>query len=201
MVAVNSTVVHRKNALNANFVEEIKLTSSVSLQHCAQYRLQYSVCVTSVPYKQEINACQIIIHWLEEGTETVCNTVHKYIYTYMYQLCSGWCNILCYMKRQWWSQCIDAVCTYGQWAMYCMVKRMYVNHMVQSSWFVLWLVQGISGNKFIYNAFFLIFNDYTNFMLVSKISVIWRKHSCIYKCVYGNSILIFHTNLYLNFWT
>jgi len=44
MVTVNPTVVYRKNALNANFVKKIKLTSSASLQHCAQYRLQNSLC-------------------------------------------------------------------------------------------------------------------------------------------------------------
>jgi hypothetical protein len=51
--AVNCTVCHLKGALmlfgqnefNANSVN--KTTSSVSLQNCAQYRLQHSVCVTS----------------------------------------------------------------------------------------------------------------------------------------------------------
>jgi hypothetical protein len=47
MVTVNCT----KNTFNANSVKKIKHASSVSLQHCAQYRLQHSVCVTSVPHK------------------------------------------------------------------------------------------------------------------------------------------------------
>jgi len=35
--------------INANSVN--KTTSSVSLQHCAQYRVTYSVCTISVPHK------------------------------------------------------------------------------------------------------------------------------------------------------
>jgi hypothetical protein len=48
MATVNFTVGHTKNAFNANSVNR---NSSVSLQHYAEYRLQYSVCVTSVPHK------------------------------------------------------------------------------------------------------------------------------------------------------
>jgi hypothetical protein len=51
MAPVNCTVGHTKNAFNANCIKKIKLNSSVSLQHCAQYRLQYSVCVTSVLHR------------------------------------------------------------------------------------------------------------------------------------------------------
>jgi hypothetical protein len=55
-VTVNCTVCHLQEALfflgkiafNANSVNK---TSSASLQHCAEYRLQYSICVTSVPHK------------------------------------------------------------------------------------------------------------------------------------------------------
>jgi len=57
MVTVNCTVCHLQEAMffigkiafNANSVNK---TSSVSLQHCAQYILQYSVCVPSVPHKR-----------------------------------------------------------------------------------------------------------------------------------------------------
>ena len=56
MVTVNCTVCHLQEALlflgqiafNANSVNK---TSSVSLQHCADHRIQHSVCVTSVPHK------------------------------------------------------------------------------------------------------------------------------------------------------
>jgi hypothetical protein len=52
MVTVNCAVCHLQEAFfffgevafNDNSVNK---TSSVSLQHCAQYRMQYSVCVTS----------------------------------------------------------------------------------------------------------------------------------------------------------
>ena len=55
MVTVNCTVCYLQEALFfigeiafiANFVNKF---SSVSLHHCAEYRLQYSVCVTSVPH-------------------------------------------------------------------------------------------------------------------------------------------------------
>ena len=53
MVTVNCTVCHLEEALfflghiafNANSVYK---TSSVSLQHCADHRIQHSVCATSV---------------------------------------------------------------------------------------------------------------------------------------------------------
>jgi hypothetical protein len=56
MVTVNCTVCHLQESLffvgqiafNANSVNR---TSSVSLQHCTEYRMKYSVCVTSVPHK------------------------------------------------------------------------------------------------------------------------------------------------------
>ena len=56
MFTVNCTVCNLQEALfflgqtsfNANSVNR---TTSVSLQHCAQYRLQYSVCATSVVHK------------------------------------------------------------------------------------------------------------------------------------------------------
>jgi hypothetical protein len=71
MVTVYCTVGRMKNAFNDNAIKKIELTSSVSLQHCVRYRLQYSVCVTSVPHQQSINPYQIITHRLEEGTESV----------------------------------------------------------------------------------------------------------------------------------
>jgi hypothetical protein len=57
MVTVTCTVCHLEEALfflgkaafNANPVNKI---SSVSLPHCAKYRVKYGVCVTSVPHKQ-----------------------------------------------------------------------------------------------------------------------------------------------------
>jgi len=52
-----------QNSFNANSVN--KTTSSVSLQHCAQYRQQYSVCVTPVPHKQSISPYHIIMHFSE----------------------------------------------------------------------------------------------------------------------------------------
>ena len=53
MVTVNCAVCHLQEtffflgqiAFNANFVNK---TSSVSLQHCADHRIQHSVCATSV---------------------------------------------------------------------------------------------------------------------------------------------------------
>ena len=58
MVTVNCTLCHLQEALffleqiafNANSVNKI---SSISLQHC---RIQYSVCVTSVPQNSIISA-------------------------------------------------------------------------------------------------------------------------------------------------
>jgi len=78
MVTVNRTVCHLQEALiflgqiefNANFVNK---TSSVSLQHC---RIQYSVCVTSVPHKHYVMSYQIIMHLFEESVETICSKVH-----------------------------------------------------------------------------------------------------------------------------
>ena len=56
-VTVNCTVCHLQEALFfigeiAFIANSVNITSSVSLQHCAEYRLLYSVCVTSVPEKQ-----------------------------------------------------------------------------------------------------------------------------------------------------
>jgi len=60
MVTVNCTVCHLQEALfflgqitfNSNSVNK---TSSVSLQHCAEYSTKYSVCVTSVPQNSVIS--------------------------------------------------------------------------------------------------------------------------------------------------
>ena len=56
MVTDNCTVCHLQEALFfigeiAFIANSVNITSSVSMQNCAQYRLQYSVCVTSVLHK------------------------------------------------------------------------------------------------------------------------------------------------------
>ena len=86
-------MVHTKVAFNANSMKKIKITSSVSLQHCARYRLQDSVCVTSVPLKEEINPYEIIMHRLEEGIETFCSTVHIHGVTGGKGQTSGGCSL------------------------------------------------------------------------------------------------------------
>jgi hypothetical protein len=62
MSFTRSIILSWENSFNANCANK---TSSVSLQHCAQYRLLHSVCVTSVPHKPYIVSYQVIMHRLE----------------------------------------------------------------------------------------------------------------------------------------